>query len=116
MILLGGLAVSCLACAEQPGEVTRIDQCMVGDTCVVEGQLVATSGVGRIEDETGCLAVGLPKSVTDDWNLRHVRISGEIHSAPDLAGLVKYKIRDREFDAESCYSGLAIYVEKIEQL
>jgi hypothetical protein len=72
--------------------------------------------MGRIEDETACLAVALPEYVTDDWNLRQVRASGEIHRAPDLDGLVKYKISDREFDAESCYSGLAMYVERIEEM
>jgi hypothetical protein len=89
---------------------------MVGDRCVVEGQLVATSGVGRIDDETACLAVALPQYVTDDWNLKNVRASGVIHRAPELPGLVTYKIRDREFDAESCYSGLAMYVENIEEV
>ena len=116
MIWIGGLALICPACAEPPFESTPIEQCMIGDTCVVEGQLVATNRMGRIEDETACLAVALPEYVTDDWNLRQVRASGEIHSAPDLEGLVKYKIGDREFDAESCYSGLAMYVEQIEEM
>jgi hypothetical protein len=114
MIWIGGIAAICSACAALPLEPSPIAACIVGDACVVEGRLVATSGVGRIEDETGCVAVALPEYVTDDWNLRQVRASGEIYGAPDLEGLVKYKIRDREFDAEACYSGLAMYVAQIE--
>lgn len=72
--------------------------------------------MGRIEDQTACVAVALPEYVTDDWDLRQVRASGEIHRAPDVLGLVTYKIHDREFDAEACYSGLAMYVEQIEQV
>src|SRR6185436_21076552 len=113
MICMTGI---CLACEGQ-SEPTRFDQCIVGEQCVVEGELVAASGSGRIgDDEEECLAVALPEYVTDDWDSRYVRASGEIYRAPELGGLVKYKIRDRWFDAESCYSGLAMYVEKIEQV
>ena len=110
------MSIACTACTPETYAATPIDQCVVGEECVVEGQLIATKRKGRIEDESACIAVALPESVGDDWNLMRVRATGRIYKAPDAPGLVTYKIQDRDFDAEACYSGYAMYVEEIEQL
>ena len=106
--------LACTSCAVQTIEPKRISQCNIDDSCVVEGQLIATEGMGRIQDDTGCIAVALPSYVTDDWNLQQVKASGKIYKAPDYEGFVTYKILERIFDAEACYSGLAMYVDDIE--
>jgi len=109
------LSVVCTSCTSRNMDRARITQCAVGAACVVEGQLIATKGKGRIEDESGCIAVALPTYVDDDWNLQRVKASGSVYKAPDYPGLITYTIRDRVFDAEACYSGLAMYVDQIEQ-
>lgn len=107
------LLVISIACAGRNSEsyiATPIDECIVGEECVVEGLLIATMQMGRIEDDSNCIAVALPESVGDDWNLTRVRATGRTYKAPDFSGLVTYKIQDRDVDAEACYSGIAIYV------
>jgi len=54
--------------------------------------------------------------VTDDWNPRRVRASGQVYALPVSSGLFAFKIRDRWFDVEACYSGLAMYVDQMEQV
>ena len=122
-----GLSIACTSCAWRATHAVRVSRCNEGAVCVVEGQLVAAHGAygvdadlttsnGRIEDKSGCIAVALPPDVTDDWNPRRVRASGQVYALPDGLGLFSVKIRDRWFDVEACYSGLAMYVDQIEQV
>lgn len=110
------MSIACTACTPETFSATPIDECVVGEECVVEGQLIATKQKGRIEDDSDCIAVALPESVGDNWNLTQVRATGRVYRAPDAPGLVTYKIQDRDVDAEACYSGYAMYVDDIEQL
>lgn len=110
------MSIACTTCARGNRIPTPLEECVVGEVCVVEGQLIATKHKGRIEEDGACIAVALPDAVGDDWNLLQVRATGRIYSAPEFSGLVTYKIRDREFDAEACYSRLAMYVDELEQL
>jgi hypothetical protein len=93
-----------------------INECRVGRFCVVEGTLVATHQMGSIKDKAGCVAVALPPSIPDAWDALPVRASGMIYKAPDEPGLVTYKLRGRDVDAEACYSGLVMFVDRIEKV
>lgn len=116
LVYVIGVAAICVSCSTRSAETTPTSRCGVGRNCIVQGKLVATHGTGSIRDESGCIAVALPEYVSDDWNLQLVRASGVIYRAPDYPGLVTYRLKDRVVDAEACYSGLAMYVDKIEKI
>jgi hypothetical protein len=99
--------------AEQPKPSV---QCSVGNSCMLEGQLIATQGTGSVRYDDSCVAVALPQYVTDSWNLQTVKASGTIYKALSYPGLVTYQLLGRKVDAEACYSGLVMYVDRIEKV
>lgn len=103
-----------LALLNARGEASAVSKCAVGRICSVRGVLVATHRTGAIRDDSGCIAVALPAFVPDGWNGRTVKASGLVYRAVDLPGLVTYKLKDRMVDAEACYSGRVLFVDRIE--
>lgn len=119
-LAMSGLISSCVA---QTAALRPVSRCIVGEVCHVEGTLVAGERTGRIEgnepadeSDTNCVSVARPEKFAGVYVGVPVRASGKIYMAPDLPGLMSWKLSDRWVDAESCYSGLAMYVDTIELL
>jgi hypothetical protein len=109
-VFICGLA----SCASNPSQVIPANQCKTGEICIVKGTLIVGEGMGSVRDQSGCVAVALPQDVPDSWNEHFVRAIGKIYQAPDYPGLITYKLKGRNVDAESCYSGMAMFVDRIE--
>ena len=106
-------AAGLLSCSSAAMMVEPVTQCHTNEKCTIRGTLIASHGMGAIKDRSGCIAVALPEKVPSSWSGRTVEASGGIYKAPDYPGLVTYKLRGRNVDAEACYSGIAMFVDHI---
>lgn len=114
--LLLTLLVSVWVIGSAAGQAsTPVEQCVPEKTCVVQGQLIASHGTGSINDGDACVSVALPDYVPMTWNFETVKAFGTVYKAPSYPGLVTFNLRGREVDAEACYSGLVMYVDRIEK-
>lgn len=113
LVILASFIGSCSSLAEQP--IVPVAKCEVGKVCAIEGLLRGTR-TGSIRDQTGCVAVALPPGIPPGWYAKRVRASGKIYEAPDTPGLVLWDLRGRDVDAEACYSGRAMYVDRIKRV
>lgn len=112
--LLVGSVAFCLSCTTVPAvKANSPSSCEIGKVCVVRGTLTTSHKMGSIREGQGCIAVALPESVNDDWDQKTVEASGMISKAPDYPGLVTFKLKGRNVDAEACYSGLVMFVDRI---
>jgi len=117
--------VSCSTSSKLVPDSYSLEECDIGDSCSLEGEIFISRGVpasvANLKFENGeCVALSLPEVEYKNKRLQFskVRIVGSAHFQPPSfeTGIVSYELLDRTVAAGICETGKIIYVEQVSRL
>ena len=101
-------------------EVSNINDCRVGQSCVLTGELsikrTASASVGILEIGDSCISIALPSYMLDDrkrWEHKKVSVKGVAYNHTAAPGVISYQLIDREVLVGACQSDKVIYLDAI---
>jgi hypothetical protein len=117
VFVIGMLLSTWSFCANETDAST---DCSVGSECTVQGELQIYRGLptstGVIRLKTDCWLLALPMGVWlkyDEWNKKHVIVTGEAFSNLAASDVIWFEVRDRRVAVGICDSPIVIYVKSI---
>jgi len=117
--------VSCSTNSKLVPDSNSLEDCSLGDSCSLEGEIFisrgVTASVANLELASGeCVALSLPEVKYKNKKLQFskVRIIGVAHIQPYSfeTGIISYELLDRTVAAGICETGKIIYVEQVFRL